>query len=270
MNDTVFYVGGSKGGVGKSLISAVLVQFLIDKFSETKSVHLVETDNTNPDVGRIYAGKIPVTPVVLDESEDGWLTLFDLCEKNSDTLFVVNSAARSNFGVAKNGGIFFHSIADRSIAYDLVTFWPINRQVDCVNLLVKHLDAVRYGPVYVIRNNYWGEPKDFQIYDSMMGRGKNPDTAQPRVSGVLDFPALNDLITLQFYSYGKTIPEVAEKLNVFKRQLFLSWKAKAYAMFESTGLFGSEPEYAVIPSGDGSSGYSGSPVFQIEGSGDDG
>jgi hypothetical protein len=58
------------------------------------------------------------------------------------------------------------------------------------------------------------------------------------MNGVLDFPALNDLITLQFYSNGKTIPEVASKLNVFKRQLFNTWKSKAYAMFESTGLFG--------------------------------
>ncbi|GHV54110.1 hypothetical protein FACS1894216_13440 [Synergistales bacterium] len=61
--------------------------------------------------------------------------------------------------------------------------------------------------------------------------------AQSRINGVLDFPALNDLITLAFYSYAQTIPEVAEHLNVFKRQLFTSWKAKAYEMFENTGLF---------------------------------
>ena len=255
MNDTIFYVGGSKGGVGKSIISTVLVQYLIDKFSGTKTVHLIETDDSNPDVGRIYTGKIPVTPVVLDESEDGWITLFDLCEKNSDTLFVVNSAARSDYGIASNGGDFSHSLEDRSIAYDMGTFWPINRQIDCVNLLTKYLKAIRCGPVYVIRNNYWGAPKDFQIYDSIVNRAKGQDTAQSRVSGVLDFPALNDLITLQFYSYGKTIPEVAEKLNVFKRQLFLSWKAKAYAMFEGTGLFGSEPEHAGFPSGRWDSGY---------------
>jgi hypothetical protein len=54
---------------------------------------------------------------------------------------------------------------------------------------------------------------------------------------VLDFPSLNDLITLQFYSYGKTIPEVSGMLNVFMRQIFLSWKNKAYEMLESTGLF---------------------------------
>jgi len=71
----------------------------------------------------------------------------------------------------------------------------------------------------------------------MINKAKNKDLAQSRVSGVLDFPSLNDLITLQFYSYGKTIPEVAGMLNVFMRQIFLSWKNKAYEMFESTGLF---------------------------------
>jgi hypothetical protein len=264
MNDTIFYVGGSKGGVGKSIISTVLVQYLIDKFSDKKEIHLIETDDSNPDVGRIYSGKIPVTAVVLDESEDGWMTLFDLCEKNSDTLFVVNSAARSDYGVAVNGGDFSSSLEDRSIAYDLVTFWPINRQADCVSLLANYLKAMRYGPVYVIRNNYWGEPKDFQVYDSLVNRAKGQNAFQSRVSGVLDFPALNDLITLQFYSYAKTMPEVAEKLNVFKRQLFLSWKAKAYAMFESTGLFGGEARYAGFPINSGDSDYGVKPALMAE------
>jgi hypothetical protein len=179
------------------------------------------------------------------ERETGWITLFDLCEQNSDTLFVVNSAARSNYGVRTNGGDFSHSLEHQSIAYDLVTFWPINRQIDCVNLLMEYMKAIRYGPVFTIRNNYWGAPKDFMIYDSLVNRAKNQDAACSRIKGVLDFPALNDLITLQFYSHGKTIPEVADMLNVFKRQLFMSWVAKAYAMFESTGLFGNELNYSV-------------------------
>jgi hypothetical protein len=238
MQDTIYYVGGSKGGVGKSIITTVLVQFLIDKYGESKTIHLVETDDSNPDVGRIYTGKIPVTPLILDERETGWITLFDLLEENHDSLFVINSAARSNYGIEVNGENFSIALEDQSIPYELVTFWPINRQLDCVSLLMDYLKAVHYGPVFTIRNNYWGAPKDFLIYDSMVNRAKNRNMAQSRINGVLDFPSLNDLITLQFYSYGKTIPEVAEKLNVFKRQLFMSWKAKAYAMFESTGLFG--------------------------------
>ena len=106
-----------------------------------------------------------------------------------------------------------------------------------MNLLLDYLRVMQYGSVFTIRNNYWGEPKDFLIYESMMQKPKNKELAGSRIGGVLDFPALNDLITLQFYSYGKTIPEVAGLLNVFKRQIFLSWRNRAYEMFESTGLF---------------------------------
>jgi hypothetical protein len=237
MQGTIYYIGGSKGGVGKSIITTVLVQFLLDRYGEKKTIHLIETDESNPDVGRIYNGKIPVTPIVLDERETGWITFFELLEKSEDTIFVVNSAARSSRGIEANGENFSLALQDQSVPYELVTFWPINRQLDCVNLLMDYLRVIRYGPVFTIRNTYWGEPKDFLIYDSMINKAKNKELAQSRINEVLDFPSLNDLITLQFYSYGKTIPEVAGKLNVFMRQIFLSWKNKAYEMFESTGLF---------------------------------
>jgi hypothetical protein len=158
-------------------------------------------------VGRIYSGKIPVTPLVLDERETGWITLFELLEKNDNTLFVVNSAARSSRGIEANGENFSLALQDQSVPYDLVTFWPINRQLDCVNLLMDYLKVIRYGPVFTIRNTYWGEPKDFLIYDSMINKAKNKELAQARINGVLDFPSLNDLITLQFYSYPE-FPEV--------------------------------------------------------------
>jgi hypothetical protein len=237
MQNTIYYIGGSKGGVGKSIITTVLVQFLLDRYGEKKTIHLIETDESNPDVGRIYSGKIPVTPLVLDERETGWITFFELLEKSENTLFVVNSAARSSRGIEANGENFSLALQDQSVPYELVTFWPINRQLDCVNLLTDYLRVIRYGPVFTIRNTYWGEPKDFLIYDSMINKAKNKELAQARIPGVLDFPSLNDLITLQFYSYGKTLPETAGKLNVFMRQIFLSWKNKAYEMFESTGLF---------------------------------
>jgi hypothetical protein len=242
--NTIYYVGGSKGGVGKSLISTVLVQFLIDKYGGSKAICLIESDESNPVVGRMYSGKIPVTPLVLDERDTGWITLYDIIEGSEDTLFVINSAARSNRGIEANGKNFSDALEDRAVPCDLVTFWPINRQLDCVTLLLDYMKVIRHGPVFVIRNNYWGEPKDFLIYDSMMEKPQNIELAGSRVKGVLDFPALNDLITLAFYSYGKTLPEASGMLNAFKRQIFASWKNKAYEMFESTGLFEDSPASA--------------------------
>ena len=80
MKDTIFYVGGSKGGVGKSIVALTLVQFLINRYGDAKTVHVIETDESNPDVGRVYRGKIPMTSIggaILegDEAEGGVLHL---------------------------------------------------------------------------------------------------------------------------------------------------------------------------------------------------
>ena len=122
MKDTVFYVGGGKGGVGKSMLSLALVQFLIDKYGDEKEIHVIETDESNPDVGRVYKGKIPVTAAILDEEEKGWILVADTIERSRDTLFVINSAARSMMGIRKNG-VNFNAILENGVLnYDFVTF----------------------------------------------------------------------------------------------------------------------------------------------------
>jgi cellulose biosynthesis protein BcsQ len=134
MRDTIFYVGGGKGGVGKSMVSMTLVQFLIDRYGDSKSIHLIETDESNPDVGRVYKGKIPVTNVILDEDEKGWILMSEVIETSTDTLFVINSAARSNMGIQKHGRNFTAVLESGRVPYGLVTLWPMNRyQNNCVN-----------------------------------------------------------------------------------------------------------------------------------------
>ena len=85
VKDTIYYVGGGKGGVGKSMVSLTLIQYLIDKYGESKTINLIETDESNPDVGRVYRGKIPVTNVILDEGEKGWILMSELIETSTST-----------------------------------------------------------------------------------------------------------------------------------------------------------------------------------------
>jgi hypothetical protein len=234
MKDTIFYVGGGKGGVGKSVVSISLVQFLIDKYGDSKTVHLIETDESNPDVGRVYRGKIPVTTAILDENEDGWLHMASVIEHSSDTLFVINSAARSNMGVKKNAGNLISVLENGKVPYGFVVFWPLNRQKDSVTLLENFLKYVTYGPVFVMRNNYFGEPGDFTLYSKYLEASA---LLKSRISKALDFPALADVIADDFYTGGRTIPETALSLGAFAEQSFLSWRNKVYEMFERTGLF---------------------------------
>ena len=234
MKDTIFYVGGGKGGVGKSIVSLTFVDYLITKYSETKTVHLIETDESNPDVGRVYKGKIPVTTAILEENEKGWIRMADLIEKTPDTLFVINSAARSNLGIRKNGGNFVAVLESGKIPYDFVTFWPINRQKDSVLLLEDFIEHVTFGPVFAIRNNYFGEDGDFTLYTKQYDKSKR---LKERITGTLDFPSLADIIADDFYTGGKTISETIDSLGAFAGQSFLSWRNQVYRMFDETGLF---------------------------------
>lgn len=234
MRDTIFYVGGGKGGVGESMVSLTLVDFLITKYGDSKTIHLIETDESNPDVGRVYKGKIPMTAVILDESPKGWILMANLIENTSDTLFVVNSAARSNMGIRKNGGNFVAVLESGKVPYDFVSFWPMNRQKDSVLLLEDFIEHVSFGPVFPIRNNYFGEEEDFALYSKYYEKSKR---LRERVTKVLDFPPLADIIADDFYTGGKTIPETVDSLGAFAGQSFLSWQHQVYGMFEATGLF---------------------------------
>ncbi len=54
MSGNVFYVGGSKGGVGKSLFSFALIDYLLEK---DRKVLLVDTDTDNPDVYKAHKNR---------------------------------------------------------------------------------------------------------------------------------------------------------------------------------------------------------------------
>jgi hypothetical protein len=250
MKDTIFYVGGGKGGVGKSMASITLVQFLIDKYGDSKTIHLIETDESNPDAGRIYKGKIPVSNAILDENGKGWILMSRVIENSSDTLFVINSAARSNMGIRKNGRNFTAVLESGKVPYNFITLWPMNRQKDSVELLEDFLNHVSFGPVYPIRNEYFGGPDDFTLYTKYLGKS---NLLRSRVVKTLDFPALADIIADDFYTGGKTIPETVENLGAFAGQSFLSWRNQVYSMFGRIGEFssdGGESVYSVHEDGE--------------------
>jgi hypothetical protein len=235
MRDTIFYVGGGKGGVGKSMTSMTLVQFLIDRYGDSKSIYLIETDDSNPDVGRVYKGKIPTMGATMDEDEKGWILVTNLIEQSHDTLFVINSAARSNMGIRKNGRNFAAVLESGKIPYDLVILWPLNRQKDSVILLEEFLRYVTCGLVYPIRNNYFGKAEDFTLYAKYLGES---NSLRSRIAKTLDFPALADIIADDFHMGGKTVSETADSLGAFAGQSFLSWRNQVYSMFGEMEEFG--------------------------------
>ena len=104
-----------------------------------------------------------------------------------------------------------------------------------MSLLEDFLNYVTFGSVYPIRNCYFGDPEDFELYTKYLGESR---LLKDRVTNILDFPALADIIADDFYTGGKTIPETVDSLGAFAAQSFLSWRNKVYMMFGEMREFG--------------------------------
>lgn len=127
----LYFIGGSKGGVGKSFLSMALADFLT-KYKGRKII-LVESDTSNPDVGKTFAHNDDVEVLSLSlDNADGWIELVNYCEGSQRDL-VVNSAARSGEAVEKFGGTLIGSLEE--LHMQLISFWVINRQRDSIELL---------------------------------------------------------------------------------------------------------------------------------------
>ncbi len=94
MAKRIYLVGGSKGGVGKSLVTMATVDYLQD---QGESILVIESDTSNPDVWKTYHDCTLTELVNLDEA-NGWIELVNLCESHPDSIVVINTAARNNQG----------------------------------------------------------------------------------------------------------------------------------------------------------------------------
>ena len=80
-NNNVFYVGGSKGGVGKSLFSFAIIDYLLEKNCK---LLVVDTDTDNPDVFKAHKElQLDNLQCVLNslDNADGWADLLNTIQK---------------------------------------------------------------------------------------------------------------------------------------------------------------------------------------------
>ena len=162
IQNSVFYVGGSKGGVGKSLFSFALVDYLLNR---NANVLLVDTDTDNPDVFKAH--KELALPNLLCrlnclDDADGWADLLDTVQNYPDHAVVINAAARTKTSTASHGDIMKQAL--RGMRRELVVFWIINRHRDSIALLHSFQEVFTDVPIHVCRNLYFGEARRFDMY----------------------------------------------------------------------------------------------------------
>jgi hypothetical protein len=210
----IYLVGGSKGGVGKSLVTMALVDHLLE---QGESVLLVESDTSNPDVYKAYKDTAAAHLLNLDEA-DGWIELINLCDSAPKSVTVVNTAARNNRGVSAYGLTLSSTLVELKRA--LVTFWVINRQRDSLELLKEYMAAIPNGDVHVVRNGYFGEEKKFELYN-----GSNLKKAVEDKGGKsVTFPDLADRVSDDLYSKRLSIARAGKELPLGNRAELSRWK----------------------------------------------
>ncbi|MGA7122146.1 MAG: hypothetical protein WBY94_18730 [Polyangiaceae bacterium] len=73
----LYWVGGSKGGVGKSMMTRAMLDYLIEQRSNAV---LVECDTSNPNVWKAHREQVEAVLINLDDAYD-WIHLVNTCDR---------------------------------------------------------------------------------------------------------------------------------------------------------------------------------------------
>lgn len=217
----IYLVGGSKGGVGKSMVTMALLDFLKGRGDK---LLLIESDTSNPDVYKAYREEVECKTINLDEA-NGWIELVNTTDANPDATVVINTAARNNDGVSRYGDTLASTLGEMS--RDLTTFWVINRQRDGLELLKDYTAAISDSTVHVVRNGYFGEENAFELYNGSKVR----KTVEETGGKSLTFPNLADRVSDDIYTKRLSIAKAAAELPIGNRAELRRWLGLVNAMF---------------------------------------
>jgi hypothetical protein len=221
MRRKMYWVGGSKGGVGKSLMTVATVDYL-QQLGE--KVLVVECDTSNPDVWKMYRTTTPTELINLDEA-DGWIHLVNVCDAHPDATVVVNTAARNNEAVTK-----FANTLDRSLeelGREFVALWVINRQRDSLELLKQFVSAMPRARIHVIRNGHFGDERKFELFNESQLRR---ELVEGRGGKSVTLPDLADRVADDLYTKRLSVAEAARTLPIGNRAELGRWREQVQRM----------------------------------------
>ncbi len=212
----IYWVGGSKGGVGKSMVTVATIDYLLEK---GERVLLVECDTSNPDVWKAYREHVKTELINLDEG-DGWIHLVNTCDGHRDYVVVINTAARNNLAVRQYGVTLDSSLEE--LGTKVVALWVINRQRDSLELLKEFMDAVPRAGVHVVRNGYFGGEGKFELYNGSKVR----ESVESRGGKSVTFPDLADRVADDIYTKRLAISAAAKSLPIGNRAELGRWRGE--------------------------------------------
>ncbi len=224
-NTSMYYVGGSKGGVGKSLFSFALTDYLLN---QNRNVLLVDTDTDNPDVFKAHDPlDLPNLLCMMNslDDADGWADVLDTVQGYPEHAVVINAAARTKASTENYGEIMQGALRD--MRRELTVFWIINRHRDSVELLHSFQQAFPGTVIHVCRNMYFGEPERFDIYNTSKTREVVEQTGT-----TLDFPSVANRVADWLYSRRMSIRAAHPEMPFGTRAELQRWRTRCQEMFD--------------------------------------
>ena len=220
MTRSIFLIGGGKGGVGKSLLSMAVVDFLS---CTDRAPFLVETDTSVPDVYKTYQPEAGGELVNLDERE-GWIELVNLVEAQPERTFVINTGARNQTGISNFGRTLSKALPQ--LKRKLVVFWLIDRKRESLELLSDFLEPIPDAEVHVVRNMYLGTEKKFELYNGSKMRA----AIEKNGGRSLNFPEVADRVTDAMNKGRLTIAKATAELSLGDRMELERWREECKTM----------------------------------------
>lgn len=229
---TIHFIGGEKGGVGKSLVSRLMAQRFIDQGITFQGF---DTDRSHGALMRFYAPY--ASPVLVDRFE-ALDAILESAIANPGQRVLVDLAAQTHEPLVRwmdESGVL--SLAEETGV--TVQYWHVmDAGRDSVDLLKRLLD--RFGPrlnYVLVLNQLRGD--DFGLLEASgeLARAQGWGAKLVKLKHLHDAVLRKiDLSDSSFWAALNAPGNEGAKLGMLERQRLKVWLASTYAEFEAAGL----------------------------------
>ncbi len=228
----IHLVGGEKGGVGKSLVSRLVAQYMID---HNVAFLGFDSDRSHGALMRFYAGY--ASPVLIDKYES-LDAIVDAAAQNPERRILVDLAAQTQQGLTQ----WMEDSQLLEVAPELslhIRYWHVmDSGKDSVDLLKRLLDRHGNRLSYVlVLNEVRGD--DFRILDA----SGEKERAIALGAVVIHIKRLHELSMIKIDASSVSFWAVANKsdadtsgLGILERQRVKSWLKHAFSEIAKPGV----------------------------------